>query len=284
LIIRDYGMHIFLKRGRINMNLTKHIWKAEEYHNHSSAQHDAAMQLLQYVQFKGDEKILDIGCGDGKITQAIASYVPFGSVVGVDMSLEMIHFAQQTFPKDLYSNLSFLNQDAQKLNYIAEFDIVFSSFALQWILDKNAFLENASKWLTSLGYLIVTIPLGISSALEQSIHEIITKPEWSIHFQNFSQTWRFINKEEFAQLLSTNYFKSISVDEVSQNVIFHSREHFEKYVLQWFVYLNYVPEYLKDMFFKQIIDRYFEVEPMFENGKVCFNFPRLDIIATKAVF
>jgi len=51
------------------MNLfTNHIWDAEEYHKNSSIQYEATNQLLQNFQFKGNDKILDVGCGDGKIT------------------------------------------------------------------------------------------------------------------------------------------------------------------------------------------------------------------------
>jgi len=43
-------------------------WDGEEYHQHSSSQKDAASDLLKHIQLKGAQSILDIGCGDGKIT------------------------------------------------------------------------------------------------------------------------------------------------------------------------------------------------------------------------
>jgi ubiquinone/menaquinone biosynthesis C-methylase UbiE len=45
-----------------------------------------------------DEHILDVGCGDGKVTAELARAVPKGSVTGIDASPEMIRFARKTFP------------------------------------------------------------------------------------------------------------------------------------------------------------------------------------------
>ena len=106
--------------------ITQHLWQPEEYCLHSFVQNDAAKQLLQYVQLKGDEQILDVGCGDGKITAAIAKHVPRGHVTGIDISQDMISFARKAFPKRSHPNLTFLAQDAQQFNYCAGLDLVFS--------------------------------------------------------------------------------------------------------------------------------------------------------------
>ena len=50
----------------------------------------------------------------------------------------MINFAQSQFPNDLYTNLNFSLKDAQNLDYFENFDVVFSSFALQWVPDQNS--------------------------------------------------------------------------------------------------------------------------------------------------
>ncbi|MCP6756534.1 class I SAM-dependent methyltransferase, partial [Klebsiella pneumoniae] len=73
-----------------------HYWNAEEYHIHSQAQAYAALELLTSFNFKGDEQVLDIGCGDGKITSAIANSLPNGIILGIDISQTMIEFAQKS--------------------------------------------------------------------------------------------------------------------------------------------------------------------------------------------
>ena len=59
------------------------------------------------LALKGNERVFDIGCGDGKVTAEIAKQLPNGSVLGIDKSEEMIRFAQENFPSKKYNNLSF---------------------------------------------------------------------------------------------------------------------------------------------------------------------------------
>lgn len=260
-----------------------HLWQAEDYHYHSSAQSDAAAELLQHIQFNGHEQILDIGCGDGKISAKIATYVPTGSVIGLDISPEMIHFAQRSFPKTKYPNLTFLMQDAQLLTYCDKFDVLFSSFALQWVPDPNTFFQSAYKCLKSSGYLVITIPLGISSALEKAIITVTSLPEWAHYFKTFSPNWHFTTDNNYKQLLIDNKFTVVKFATILQTVIFPSRESFEKYVIQWFSYMRPLPQELKQPFFKQIMDKYLEINPVLENGEVSFSFLRIDAIANKII-
>lgn len=263
---------------------TNHVWPAKEYHHHSSAQMNAAMQLLTHIRFKGNERIIDVGCGDGKITAKLASFVPSGSVLGIDLSSNMIDFAKDTFSKDNFSNLNFLLQGAQDLNYEREFDILFSSFALQWVKDHGSFLKKAYESLRADGYLVITVPLGISSALAHSIDDITSLPYWKPYFENFSPEWSFISDIEFKNLLERASFVTSRLAVIAEKVIYSSREDFEKYVRPWFSYLNVVPELLRNVFFNQIIDNYLRLEPVLENGKVSFQFSRLEIIAHKSLF
>ena len=70
-----------------------HKWDPADYHKSSSAQYNWAMALIADLFLEGDERILDIGCGDGRVTAHLAGLVPSGSVLGIDLSPEMISFA-----------------------------------------------------------------------------------------------------------------------------------------------------------------------------------------------
>jgi trans-aconitate 2-methyltransferase len=91
-------------------------WNAADYAANSAAQHAWARELIAKLQLRGDERILDVGCGDGKVTAEIARAVPRGSVVGIDASAEMIAFAQKTFPAKGNPNLAFQIGDARRIN------------------------------------------------------------------------------------------------------------------------------------------------------------------------
>ncbi|MFN6530106.1 class I SAM-dependent methyltransferase [Nostoc sp. ChiSLP03a] len=92
-------------------------WNPEDYCKNSSDQQKWAKEAIVKLNLKGNESILDIGCGDGKVTADIASYIPNGSVIGIDNSSEMIDFAQKNFSPSYFPNLSFQIADAKNLNF-----------------------------------------------------------------------------------------------------------------------------------------------------------------------
>ena len=113
-------------------------WNASEYDRLSALQATMAEEALSLLKLQGNERILDIGCGNGKTTAAIAARVPQGSVTGVDASAEMIAFATDALePGALQSaNLQFQVADARHLPFHHEFDLIVSFNALHWIPDQ----------------------------------------------------------------------------------------------------------------------------------------------------
>ncbi|MCI5128506.1 MAG: class I SAM-dependent methyltransferase, partial [Candidatus Electrothrix sp. AUS3] len=105
----------------------------EDYACHSAAQQIWARELISKLNFQGDEIVLDIGCGDGKITAEIAEHLPNGEILGVDNSAAMLALARKEFPWSSHPNLSFQERDARDLSYECEFDIIFSNAALHWV-------------------------------------------------------------------------------------------------------------------------------------------------------
>jgi len=91
-------------------------WNAADYAANSAVQQTWARELIARLNLRGDERVLDVGCGDGKVSAEIARAVPNGLVVGVDASAEMIAFARKQFPAKRNPNLTFRVCDARKIN------------------------------------------------------------------------------------------------------------------------------------------------------------------------
>ena len=190
----------------------KEFWSGENYHQNSTSQKNAAADLMSHISLEGSESILDVGCGDGKITAKLAEKTD-GKVLGVDSSLSMIGFAEKQFSGEKYPNLAFELKDAVALDFENEFDCLLSFTVLQWVPDHQAFIQGARKSLKEKGKLGISLPLGLPVALEQAVDEIIKKEKWSSYFQNFSTGWNFPTKESFKELLQKNHF-SFLYDEV----------------------------------------------------------------------
>lgn len=259
---------------------TKHSWQAEEYHQNSQIQYDAAKELLSRIDLSQFQRVLDIGCGDGKITAQIASQLKTGgSILGVDISREMITFAAKKY-RDA-GHVDFRIQDAGELDFEDEFDLIFSSFAIQWVIDQKSLFLKIYQALSLKGHFVATIPLGISDALEQAIDSTLSSEKWSSYFENFVKTWNFYTSDEIKQAISKTAFDMVKFEVVFQEVWFQSVSKLSHYILQWFPYLKPLPIELRDEFFHEIIEKYIALEPLREDGSIRFRFPRLDIIANK---
>jgi len=255
------------------------IWKADEYDKLSLAQDSAAREFLKRLRIGKGASILDVGCGNGKISAKLAKIAQLGQVLGIDTSKEMISFARENYSKE--QNLLFKILDAQKLLFKNKFDVVFSSFALQWIENKNGFFQKAYKALKKEGTLAMIVPTGVSPELEEAVGSITHLSKWKEYFKGFHPGWFFSDSQSIKHLILENMFK-IEYSHVSvQEVEFSSREAFERYVLLWFPYLRPLPQDLKGVFFKEVLEEYFRLLPIQEDGAVRLRIPKLDIIAIK---
>lgn len=96
-------------------------WIPQKYADHAEEQYNWAITELQKIELI-DKNILDIGCGDGKIT-AYLSKNTTGIVLGIDKSESMIEYAKENH---IHSNLDFSVDDAENIKCDNKFDIVVS--------------------------------------------------------------------------------------------------------------------------------------------------------------
>ena len=162
-------------------------WNADDYAKNSSAQLNWAKELIEKLSLIGNETLLDIGCGDGKITAEFASILKNGSVLGIDSSQTMVELARKTFPAVKYPNLEFKLMDATSINLSHSFDVVFSNAVLHWITDHGSVLKGIRNHLKPLGKLLFQIGgKGNARELLLIIDEIITAPDWKEYFIDFT--------------------------------------------------------------------------------------------------
>ena len=150
-------------------------WNPAEYHKSSSAQQQWAQELITKLGLRGNERVLDIGCGDGKVTAEIARNLPGGNVTGLDSSPEMIRFARDHFSRSEYRNLLFVEADARALPFSEEFDVVFSNAALHWIPDHKPVLTGIARSLRSGGKLLIQMGGKGNAELALGAGDIVQK-------------------------------------------------------------------------------------------------------------
>lgn len=121
-------------------------WSARSYAEHARFVSDAGAAVLTLLAARSGERILDLGCGDGVLTQRIQA---FGAeVVGVDASPDMVAATQAR-------GIDARHGWAEQLEFRDEFDAVFSNAALHWVPDVSSTLRGIARALRPAGRLVV---------------------------------------------------------------------------------------------------------------------------------
>ncbi len=258
-------------------------WNAEEYAIHSAPQQKWARELIGKLNLKGNEIFLDIGCGDGKVTAEIATYLKNGTVVGIDNSGEMIFLATEKFPTSKYPNLSFRKVDARALPFHQEFDIAFSNAALHWVLDHGPVLEGIYQSLKPDGKVVVQMGgKGNASQVLEVLNETMCKNNWEEYFHNFSFPYGFYSPEEYGHWLRGAGFEIINLEFKPKNMVHETTEKFKGWLRStWLPYLDRIPEILREEFIDALTLKYLERNPPDNEGKINTGMQRLEFVATK---
>jgi trans-aconitate methyltransferase len=176
------------------------IWDAADYAENSQGQYRWAMDNLGKLRLTGSETVLDVGCGDGKITIEIARRVPHGRVIGIDQSAEMIALAARAFE---LPNLGFRVLDAQALNFNEEFDAIFSNSAIHWMPEQSTVIRGIARALKPGGRVFLSMGgRGTAALPRKAIEELIVEPRWSAFLAEASSPHYFFGPAEYLPWLA----------------------------------------------------------------------------------
>ncbi len=233
-------------------------WNAPGYARIAQLQEVMAAEALALLKLNGAERVLDVGCGNGKVTAQIATRVPRGAVVGIDPSSEMIAFASNQFASTTYPNLRFQTGDARNLPFCDEFDLVASFNALHWIPDQDTALRSIRRTMTPNGVAqLRLVPAGKRKSLENVIEETRCLPRWANAFKNFRDPYLHWTPEEYSAAAERNHFLVENICREDKAWDFKSREAFVAFGMVTFVeWTKHLSEEQRLAFVNDVLDRY----------------------------
>lgn len=174
------------------------MWDGQKYDKHSSLQYTIGLEAVESFNLQGNEKVLDIGCGNGKITEVCAKKLISGSLTALDISPSMIEFAHANHG---VKNVQFLVQDVATMSFNQEFDFAYSLFCLHWLnnrKEQELAIKNIAQSLKPSGHavLYMSLPSEFSTLFEEVFHTLLSTPEWR-HYQDILTYNSCLVEQEF---------------------------------------------------------------------------------------
>jgi trans-aconitate 2-methyltransferase len=265
------------------MTQRKYRWNASEYDKHSTAQLEWARELIQKLNLQGNESVLDIGCGDGKITAEIGRRLSGGTVVGIDNSDEMIDLASLKFPETKFPNITFRKIDAREIPYKNQFDVVFSNAALHWVRDHQSVLRGVAISLKKHGRLLFQMGgKGNAEEIIEIIDRLIKMDRWKSYFRRFEFPYGFYGPDEYRSWLDQSGLEEKRIELISKDMKQKGEEGLAGWIrTTWLPYTERVPDDLKEELIEAVVSGYLEHHPPDDSGYVHVKMVRLEVEAMK---
>ena len=183
-------------------------WDASAYHVLSEPQFAWALRVLERVRLTGDERVLDAGCGSGRVTATIASRLERGFVVGCDLSENM----SRTAGKSLGSGpaRAVVCADLSMLPFRGVFDLIFSTATFHWIRDHDQLFGELRSALSARGRLEAQCGGGPNLATIHTRADALAATEpFRAYFTEWEEPWLFASPGETTARLERAGFRTI---------------------------------------------------------------------------
>jgi trans-aconitate 2-methyltransferase len=183
-------------------------WDASAYHVVSEPQFAWGLRVLERVRLTGDERVLDAGCGSGRLTAVIASRLQSGFVVGCDLSENMTRAAGKTLGEN--PSCAVVRADLSSLPFRDGFDLIFSTATFHWIRDHERLFSELRAVIRRGGRLEAQCGGGPNLATIHARADALAATEpFRASFTHWNEPWLFASPEKTRARLERAGFTEI---------------------------------------------------------------------------
>lgn len=249
---------------------------------HSQVDQKFSQFLLQEIHLKGNEKILDIGCGDGRISLELAKKVPQGKVIGVEPSPSMINKAKSLHQSTDVQNISFVQGNAETFAINQKFDIVIAIHVMHWIKDQNQALQNIYAHLAPNGKVyFMMAPSKEDLPFERALNKTIKSRQND--FANFKNPMHLYDIETYRKLMVNSGFHIDNICYTFYQEDFANKQDFANWLKQWLPHYKFLPFNKKEAFLNVLIDNYLSESTTEHKNKINWGEYIVTLEATKPI-
>lgn len=195
---------------------------AEHYEKTSVVQRSASDELIELLQIKETDDVLDLACGTGHSTRKIRE-ITRGRVVGIDSAGGMIKRA-----KELCGNcrIDFRTCKAEQMPFVEEFDVVFCNSAFQWFNPPGPVLKMCYRALREGGRAGIQAPARktYSPNLVKAIEQVQIDGRTRDIFAHFRSPWFFLERSEEYKSLFESFGFRVLYSRIKKVASYHAPE------------------------------------------------------------
>ena len=182
-------------------------WDPDRYEQFSRERYAPFEDLIKLVQVREGLRVIDLGCGTGELTRRLADALPESDVVGVDSSPEMLSRAQEQARPGLRFEPGTIESVA------GEWDLIFSTAAIQWAEDHPALVPRLFGLLRPGGQLVVQIPSNFSHPTNVFIDETAGEEPFREALAGWLHRWPVLTVDAYAELLYAHGGEELTIFE-----------------------------------------------------------------------
>ncbi len=177
-------------------------WDAASYHKVSGPQTSWGMKVLSRLTIEGNERVIDAGCGTGRLTAGLLARLPRGRLVAIDRSWNMLLTARANLRPDFGARVSFARVDLPLMPFAAWADLVFSTATFHWVHDHEALFSHVLRALRPGGRLFAQCGGGPNLARAHALAERVMKSHpFAPLFTGWDAVWEFATADITAERL-----------------------------------------------------------------------------------
>ncbi len=257
----------------------KFEFDGEKYKKASTHQKEWGNKLISEMHLSGDEAILDLGCGDGVLSEQLSMLVPNGKVTGIDASVGMIKTAQQLEK----ANLIFICMDINDIKYINCFDVIFSNAALHWVKNHQKLLESSFTALRPNGMLRWNFAGdGNCSNFFETVKTVMNENLYKKYFLDFQWPWFMPSKDNYKKIIAKLGFSKFEIEYENVDRYFTNCEEMIKWIDQPSIvpFISHIPNEKKSAFRNSVVEMMKDKTKQ-QDGRCFETFRRINISAKK---